>query len=64
MSLLCSFQKTRAVDTQSKIKWQTHSGILSNLRTTAVGSNELWFLAQLSTFHLEAPDINSNSATK
>lgn len=61
MSLLRSFQKTRAVDTRSKIKRQTHRGILSNLRATAVGSNKLRFLAHLSAFHL---DINSNSTTK
>lgn len=39
VSLLCSIQQTTAVDTQNEIKWQNCSGILSDLRITAVGSD-------------------------
>lgn len=65
--LLCSIQHTTAVDIQNEIKWQNCSGILSNLRIIAVGSNQLQFSAGLSGLHLNTSErqyVGLNYTTK
>lgn len=56
VSLLCNIQRTTAVDIQNEVKWQNCSGIHSDLRIAAVGSNQLQFPAHLSGLHLKASE--------